>query len=44
MTKKEVDMQEKLQALEAVRLQIDKQFGEGTIMFMGEKNNLVKAL
>ena len=39
MTKKEVDMQEKLQALEAVRLQIDKQFGQGSLMKLGTHAN-----
>ena len=36
---KEVDMQEKLQALEAVRLQIDKQFGQGSLMKLGTHAN-----
>lgn len=40
MTKKEVDMQEKLQALEAVRLQIDKQFGQGSLMKLGTHANV----
>lgn len=39
MSKKEVDMQEKLQALEAVRLQIDKQFGQGSLMKLGTHAN-----
>ncbi|MGN0739208.1 MAG: recombinase RecA [Treponema sp.] len=39
MNKKEVDMQEKLQALEAVRLQIDKQFGQGSLMKLGTHAN-----
>ena len=39
MTKKEADMQEKLQALEAVRLQIDKQFGQGSLMKLGTHAN-----
>lgn len=39
MAKKEVDLQEKLQALEAVRLQIDKQFGQGSLMKLGTHSN-----
>lgn len=39
MAKKAVDVQEKLQALEAVRLQIDKQFGQGSLMKLGTHAN-----
>ena len=39
MSKKEVDMQEKLQALEAVKLQIEKQFGQGSLMKLGTHSN-----
>ncbi|MCQ2611438.1 MAG: recombinase RecA [Treponema sp.] len=37
MAKKEVEMQDKLQALEAARLQIEKQFGQGSLMKLGTK-------
>lgn len=39
MSGKEADMQEKLQALEAVRLQIDKQYGTGSLMKLGAHSN-----
>ena len=39
MTKKEVALKEKLQDLEAVRLQIDKQFGQGSLMKLGTHAN-----
>ena len=37
--KKEVEMTEKLQALDAARLQIEKQFGQGSIMKLGTHGN-----
>lgn len=39
MNKKEADMSEKLQALEAVKLQIEKQFGQGSLMKLGTHSN-----
>ena len=36
---KQAEMNEKLQALEAARLQIEKQFGKGSIMKLGTPCN-----
>lgn len=39
-TEKTVDLNDKRRAIEIAMQQIDKQFGEGTIMFMGENTHL----
>ena len=43
MTDASVDKAEKLKALEAARLQIEKQYGQGSLMKLGDKRDRVAA-